>query len=221
MESKQVAALQRVAAFFDLNFHDVKAVADELMPLDDAAQRRLDNIEAEEAMPAAHRPQAAEAKKSSRSRRRKMSSREPEGSGETKAEDDLEDEIVASMVQAMSAEGGLMEVDAGALREQEIVAEVAARRSKKHASGAKRQREKSDAIFDTFDADKDGFMNFAELAALGTATGGELPEIAYGAICSEVGANAKKGVTRDELFMMYTDAAMGDVSRDFNLIFNK
>eukprot|EP00966_Prymnesium_polylepis_P126266 2920196-Prymnesium_polylepis.1 len=66
-----------------------------------------------------------------------------------------------------------------------------------------------------------GYLNFTELVALGAATGGELPEMAYCAICLEVGADAKKGVTRQELLTMYTDAGMGDANRDFNLIFQR
>ena len=66
-----------------------------------------------------------------------------------------------------------------------------------------------------------GYLNYAELASLGAATGGELPEMAYCAICEEVGADAKRGVTRQELFTMYTDAGMGDANRDFNLIFRQ
>ena len=56
-------------------------------------------------------------------------------------------------------------------------------------------RQKSDAIFGHFDADADGFLNYSELSALGAATGGgELSQLAYGAVCHEVGADAARGM---------------------------
>ena len=82
-----------------------------------------------------------------------------------------------------------------------------------------RMREKSDAIFAHFDVDQDGFLKYAELAALGSATGGNLPEIAFGAICEELNADPTKGIDRNALFCLYTDAGMGDVGRDYNLVF--
>jgi hypothetical protein len=105
-------------------------------------------------------------------------------------------------------------------REQEVEEELERRREQQAAkSGKSRQREKSDALFDHFDVDRDGFLSYKELAALGKATGGDLPEIAYGAICGEVHADPKRGVSRDELFRLYTDAGMGNVARDYNLVF--
>ena len=72
--------------------------------------------------------------------------------------------------------------------------EVARRRGAKQHDERTRLRQKSDAIFGRFDADADGFLNFGELSALGAATGGgELSQLAYGAVCHEVGADSARG----------------------------
>ena len=44
--------------------------------------------------------------------------------------------------------------------------------------------------------------------------------MAYNSICQEIGADHKKGVTKELLLLMYTDAGLGDAHRDYNLIFN-
>ena len=62
-------------------------------------------------------------------------------------------------------------------------------------------------------------MNYEELRALGLATGGDLPEVAYVALCEEIGANPAKGVTKALLLTMYTDAGLGDAHRDHNMLF--
>ena len=110
-----------------------------------------------------------------------------------------------------------LRVDPETARQMEIVEEVKRRRQQDEPA---RLRHKSDAIFGRFDVDGDGFLNFAELSVLGAATGGgELSQLAYGAVCHEIGADAARGVTCDELFKLYTDADMGDANRDYNLIF--
>ena len=103
-------------------------------------------------------------------------------------------------------------------REQDIMAEVARRRAERGPAEIKR---KSDEIFDRFDADGDGYLNFDELRALGQATGGDLVQARYKMLCEEIGAHPKKGVTKALLLIMYTDAGLGDAHRDHNLIFPK
>ena len=271
--------LQRVAAHFNLCFDDVKAIAYGVLPLDDASQARLAQIQLDGTLQAESSPSSLSLPaqltqqqptlplprtSGSRGRRKKGTKKEDavvdvatvasdipvsgaavademimggdagdeNGDAATlrrkqsNTEETQEDELVASMIQALSTEGTLsevreMQVDPDCLREQEIVAEVARRRSKLQAKAATRQREKSDAIFDAFDQDKDGYMNYAELRALGTATGGSLTEIAYCAICEELGIDASRGVTKEELWRMYSSAGMGDASRDYNLVFNQ
>ena len=127
------------------------------------------------------------------------------------------DSIAAAALEAEGLDPGQLVVSPEVQREQDIMAEVARRRQERDATATKR---KSDEIFAHFDADRDGYLNFQELRALGSATGGELPQSAYGAICSEIGANPARGVTKELLLLMYTDAAMGDAHRDHNLIFN-
>lgn len=103
-------------------------------------------------------------------------------------------------------------------REQLVVEELAKRRK---LTGPARLRGKSDEIHRHFDRDGDGYLNYPELAALGRATGGELPEIAFGAVCMEVGADSSRGFTPEDLFRLYVEAGMGDVNRDHNLVFSK
>ena len=115
-----------------------------------------------------------------------------------------------------------VEVPAEKQRELDLIAEVARRREALAVEGKvpkARRRDKSDAIFRRFDADADGYLNLAELRALGAATGGEVTELMYGAVCQEIGADAARGVSIDGLWTLYTDAGMGDVSRDHNLVF--
>ena len=102
-------------------------------------------------------------------------------------------------------------------RELDIIAEVARRREAKNSAAATQR--KSDAIFDKFDIDRDGLLNYRELSALGRATGGDLPQPAYVSVCKEIGADPNKGVSRPLLLCIYTDAGLGDVHRDYNLIF--
>ena len=60
----------------------------------------------------------------------------------------------------------------------------------------------------------------AVLNALGTATGGNpLTELAYRAVCAEAEADSSCGISRDALWLLYSDAGMGDPKRDFNMIF--
>ena len=104
----------------------------------------------------------------------------------------------ARFIQEMCKEHGSLKVDPEDVRRQEIMEEVARRRSAKQQESADeraRLRQKSDAIFGHFDADADGFLNYSELSALGAATGGgELSQLAYGAVCHEVGADAARGM---------------------------
>ena len=56
--------------------------------------------------------------------------------------------------------GGLI-VDPDKKREQDIMAEVARRRAA--LNNAEATKRKSDAIFDRFDVDKDGYMNYEDI----------------------------------------------------------
>ena len=119
--------------------------------------------------------------------------------------------------------GEMPQVDPAVQREQDIMAEVARRRKQMQGAATKT---KSDEIFDHFDRDQDGYLNFNELRALGRATGGDLERNTYGAICQEIGADPSKGVTKALLLIMYTPgedggAGLGDPHRDHNLIFPK
>lgn len=163
-------------------------------------------------------------------------------------EDHAMDELAAAVLkdelaQDASLQQAVLEAEppAAAQREQDIMAEVARRRA---ALDADATRRKSDEIFDHFDQDRDGYLGYKELRALGQATGGELPKAAYVSICSEIGADPKKGVTKALLLCMYTDAALvrwsrfgrvrvgrqpnvidacsqGDAHRDYNLVFKR
>ena len=143
-----------------------------------------------------------------------MNQNEASGSDDDMSGDEehVMDELAAAVIES---EGALPVVDPRAQREQDIIiAEVARRREQQNTT-----RHKSDEIFERFDADGDGFLNYLELRALGKATGGDLPEAAYVAVCGEIGANPSKGVTKALLLTMYTDAGLGDAHRDYNLIF--
>ena len=56
-----------------------------------------------------------------------------------------------------------------------------------YAEWSERDKAQSDEIFDRFDLDKDGYLNYVELRSLGIATGGELPKASYDAVCEEIG----------------------------------
>lgn len=128
------------------------------------------------------------------------------------------EEAASSLIKELTIDGEL-QIDPEVARRQEIMEEVARRRAAMDEAPEVRLRRKSDRIFAKFDVDADGYLSFKELRALGAATGGDLTELAYGAICAEVDADAKRGVTPDELFRMYTDAEMGDADRDYNIVF--
>jgi len=132
------------------------------------------------------------------------------------SDDDMEseDRAMDALAAAISESEGAQFVEPEVTREQQVIAEVARRRD------AAETKRKSDAIFDRFDADGDGYLNFDELRALGLATGGELPHPAFVAICEELGAAPHRGVTKSLLLTMYTDAGLGDAHRDYNLIFS-
>lgn len=129
-------------------------------------------------------------------------------------EDQVMDALAAEVI---ASEGALPPVDPHVQREQDVIAEVARRREEQKNAAATRR--KSDEIFERFDVDRDGYLSFQELRALGKATGGELPEAAFVAVCQEIGANPAKGVTKALLLTMYTDAGLGDAHRDHNLVF--
>lgn len=138
------------------------------------------------------------------------------------SDDDMESEeqaidaLAAAVLESEGIPKGGFETSANALRAEAIAAEVARRRN---ANDAASTRRKSDAIFEHFDRDQDGYLNFKELRALGQATGGDLPHAAFASICEEIGANPSHGVTKALLLTMYTDAGLGDAHRDYNLIF--
>ena len=48
-----------------------------------------------------------------------------------------------------------------------------------------------------------------------------MPEAAYVSICQEIGAMPARGITKELLLLMYTDAGLGDAHRDYNLIFRR
>ena len=109
--------------------------------------------------------------------------------GASSSSDDGGDETPdeARFIEEMYKAHEKMKVDPETERQMEIVAEVARRREQDEPA---RLRVKSDAIFGRFDVDADGFLSFAELSALGAATGGgELSQLAYGAGCHEIGAD--------------------------------
>ena len=128
------------------------------------------------------------------------------------------DSIAKAIFEAEVEEFGTAQVDPAVQREQDIMAEVAKRRQERDAHATKR---KSDKIFEKFDKDRDGYLNYMELCELGRATGGDLPQAAYVAVCQELGADPSKGVTKALLLLMYTDASLGDAHRDYNLIFKE
>jgi len=126
------------------------------------------------------------------------------------------DAIGKAILEAEAEDLGAMEVDPEVQRQNDIMAEVARRRAERDANSTKR---KSDEIFDRFDVDRDGYLNFRELCELGRATGGDLPHAAYVSVCQEIGADPSKGVDKALLLIMYSDASLGDAHRDHNLIF--
>ena len=142
-----------------------------------------------------------------------------EAASSDEEDDAAMDELTTELLKAEGIEPGDMQVDPAVKREQDILAELARRRKEQDAGAATKR--KSDEIFAHFDKDGDGHLNYAELRMLGQATGGELPENAYKQICQEIGANPAKGVSKELLLLMYTDAGLGDAHRDYNLIFNK
>lgn len=143
-------------------------------------------------------------------------SNQAEASGSDDDMDTEEQQAMDELTAAVLESEGIATVSPAVQREQDIIAEVARRRKDMDAAAT---RKKSDAIFAHFDADGDGYLNFKELRALGQTTGGDLPLAAYTSICEEIGANPKKGVTKELLLLMYTDAGLGDAHRDYNLIF--
>ncbi len=146
-----------------------------------------------------------------------MNNHEASSSSDEEGDDAAMDEMCAGLLEAEGlTPGRQMEVDPEVQREQDIIAEVARRRAERDATVTK---QKSDEIFQHFDVDGDSYLNYTELRKLGLATGGELPKPAYKSICEEIGANPAKGVTKELLLLMYTDAGLGDAHRDYNLIF--
>ena len=140
-----------------------------------------------------------------------------ESSGSEDEEDRGLDEFAKAVIEDELGPGyELPQIDPEIKRKQDIIAEVARRRKERDETEARR---KSDEIFERFDADGDGFLNFEELHSLGQATGGELAFETYTAVCQEVDANPKQGVTKALLHIMYSDAGLGDPHRDYNLIF--
>ena len=102
------------------------------------------------------------------------------------SDDGGDDPDEARFIEEMYKAHEKLRVDPETARQMEIVAEVKRRRQQDEPA---RLRHKSDAIFGRFDVDGDGFLNFAELSALGAATGGgELSQLAYGANRHEIGA---------------------------------
>lgn len=232
-------ALLCVAAYYSLDPDELRAVATGRIELDGAATQRLAKLRAaaqavlEQAQTTGTAAAPAAAKvKSKRSKPRKKSSAKhseavlddadaatPSLTDERAMEAAIE-EAAGSLLQELTIDGEL-QIDPEVVRRQEIMEEVARRRAAMDEVPEVRLRAKSDAIFAKFDTDADGFLGYLELRALGAATGGELSELAYGAICAEVEADAARGVSSDELFRMYTDAEVGDADRDYNLLFRR
>ena len=149
-----------------------------------------------------------------------------EGSGsdddDEEAQSAMDKALAAAVLQSEMEDIAAMQIDPAAAereREQEIMAEVQRRRAERDTANMAAVKQKSDAIFERFDVDRDGYMNYAELKALGAATGGELPRAAFVSVCEELGADPSKGVSKALLLLMYTDAGLGDAHRDHNLIF--
>ena len=105
------------------------------------------------------------------SREDRMHNEEASGSDDDMEEDPLAEAIIAAEVDPDVRNELRAAVNPAAKREADIMAEVARRRAQQGADETKR---KSDEIFEHFDQDKDGYLNFPELRALGLATGGEL-----------------------------------------------
>jgi hypothetical protein len=146
-----------------------------------------------------------------------MNQHESSGSDDDGSDNEDADKLLAAAVLEAEMEDAPV-LDPETLRQQEIIAEVARRRAERD-NNTTATKQKSDEIFDRFDVDKDGYMNYEELRALGKATGGDLPHAAYMALCEEIGANPAKGVSKALLLTMYTDAGLGDAHRDYNIIF--
>ena len=145
-----------------------------------------------------------------------MHNAEASSSDDDDDDPEMDKALAQAVLESEMEEFGPMQVDPAVQRQNDIMAEVARRRKEVQGDATKR---KCDAIFDHFDVDHDGYLNYKELHALGQATGGELPHPAYVSICGEIGADPSKGVTKALLLCIYTDANLGDAHRDYNLIF--
>ena len=146
-----------------------------------------------------------------------MHNAEASGSDDDEEDPEFDKALAKAVLESEADEFGPMQVDPAAQRQRDIMAEVERRRKALQGDSTKR---KSDAIFDKFDVDGDGYLNYTELRALGKATGGELPHPAYVSICGEIGADPAKGVPKPLLLVIYTDANLGDAHRDYNMIFS-
>jgi hypothetical protein len=78
-----------------------------------------------------------------------------------------------------------------------------------------------EALFQHFDADKDGFLNFAELKALQVATSGEtMTEDQYVMVCRTLQCLPAQGISLTALRLTY--AAEGtNVEEDYTRVFGK
>ena len=199
--------LQRVAAYYDLDYREVKCVATGLTALGEEAAARLSRMELTAGNASAEVPAGETQHAEEHAAEVQEAARQPLGA-----------EALDAAIE--SAARSLLSEDPEALRRHEIMEEVAARRAQQAGTTGLSLREMSDAIFGHFDANGDGFLCLDELNALGTATGGNpLTELAYRAVCAEAEADSSCGISRDALWLLYSDAGMGDPKRDFNMIF--
>ena len=202
--SLDLASLQRVAAFYDLDLEELCAVAAGRVPLVDAAAKRLAKLQ----RPAEELGASADAEPA-------IATAEMAPASEPAADTDLQPDMEAAIE---SAAASLLKEMSGE-REHELVEEVQRAQAAPPLDALSDLREKSDAIFGRFDADGDGILCLEELNALSAATGGQpLTELAFRAVCAEV-KTASAGISREALWLLYTDAGMGDAKRDYNLVF--
>jgi hypothetical protein len=87
---------------------------------------------------------------------------------------------------------------------------------------------KARLIFEKFDRDKDGLHNLDESRALGRALEGvegvdhDVSEDDFKGLCTDLGADPKRGLSLAQFTRIYTDAAFGArIEVDYRKIFGK
>ena len=93
-----------------------------------------------------------------------MNQHESSGSDDDGSDNEDADKLLAAAVLEAEMEDAPV-LDPETLRQQEIIAEVARRRAERD-NNTTATKQKSDEIFDRFDVDKDGYMNYEELRTL-------------------------------------------------------